>query len=210
MFRPRKHRRRLCDLYALNMPGERILTVPNLITLLRLCCLPIFLWFLFSVEDKAAAAWLLGALGATDWVDGWVARKFNQQSAFGAVFDPSVDRGLFIVAVMAIMVADSMPVWFGLAVLFREISVALAMLIATAFGMQRFAVSIWGKRYTFMLMFAVPLMLLAADDGRGSEFVFFLAWVFAIPGLFLSYTTAFAYVPVIRQNLRAGRQARKV
>jgi hypothetical protein len=59
-------------------------------------------------------------------------------------------------------------------------------------------------------MFAVPLMLLAADNGRGSDLVLYLAWVFAIPGLILSYTTAFAYVPVIRQNLRAGRQARKV
>jgi cardiolipin synthase len=191
------------------MSSNRILTVPNLITLLRLFCLPIFLWLLFAFEDKAGAAWLLGALGATDWVDGWVARRFNQQSTFGAVFDPTVDRGLFIVAVFAIVVDQSMPLWFAIAVLVREISVAVAMVTATAFGMQRFAVSIWGKRYTFLLMFAVPLMLLAADEGRGASLVMVLAWVFGIPGIVLSYSTAFAYIPEIRRNLHAGRRTRR-
>jgi cardiolipin synthase len=191
------------------MSSNRILTVPNLITLLRLFCLPIFLWLLFAIEDKAGAAWLLGALGATDWVDGWVARRFNQQSTFGAVFDPTVDRGLFIVAVFAIVVDQSMPLWFAIAVLVREISVAVAMVTATAFGMQRFAVSIWGKRYTFLLMFAVPLMLLAADEGRGASSVMVLAWVFGIPGIVLSYSTAFAYLPEIRRNLHAGRRTRR-
>ena len=164
---------------------------------------------MFAIEDKAGAAWLLGALGATDWVDGWVARKFNQQSTFGAVFDPTVDRGLFIVAVLAIVLDQSMPPLFAIAVLVREISVAAAMVIATAFGMQRFAVSIWGKRYTFLLMFAVPLMLLAADDGRGASWVMLLAWVFGIPGIVLSYSTALAYIPEIRRNLRAGRRTRR-
>jgi cardiolipin synthase (CMP-forming) len=191
------------------MSSNRVLTVPNLITLLRLFCLPIFLWLLFAIEDKAGAAWLLGALGATDWVDGWVARRFNQQSTFGAVFDPTVDRGLFIVAVFAIVVNQSMPPWFAIAVLVREISVAVAMITATAFGMQRFAVSIWGKRYTFLLMFAVPLMLLAADDGRGASCVMLLAWVFGIPGIVLSYSTALAYIPEIRRNLHAGRRTRR-
>lgn len=191
------------------MSTDRVLTAPNLITLLRLLCLPIFLWLLFSVEDKAGAAWLLGALGSTDWVDGWVARKFGQQSSFGAVFDPTVDRGMFIVAVLAIVIDQSMPLWFAVAVLIREISVAAAMVIATAFGMQRFSVSIWGKRYTFLLMFAVPLMLLAADDGRGAQLVLVGAWVFAIPGLIMSYMTAFGYIPKIRQNLHSGRALRR-
>ena len=191
------------------MSTDQVLTAPNLITLLRRLCLPIFLWLLFSVEDKAGAAWLLGALGSTDWVDGWVARKFGQQSSFGAVFDPTVDRGMFIVAVLAIVIDQSMPLWFAVAVLIREISVAAAMVIATAFGMQRFSVSIWGKRYTFLLMFAVPLMLLAADDGRGADLVSLVAWAFAIPGIILSYSTALAYIPEIRRNLRLGREARR-
>lgn len=190
------------------MPRREIFTVPNLITLLRLFCLPIFLWLLFSVKDRGAAAWLLGGLGATDWVDGWVARRFNQKSDFGAIFDPTVDRGLFIVAVIAILIDQSMPIWFGVAILVREVFVASAMSIATAFGMKRFAVNKWGKRYTFLLMFAVPLILLGQADGAGSRWVTWLGWFFGLPALVISYTTAINYLPVIRANLRSGRASR--
>ncbi len=187
------------------MPKREIFTVPNLITLLRLCCLPLFLWLLFTVKDRGAAAWLLGGLGATDWVDGWVARRFNQQSDFGAIFDPSVDRGLFIVAVIAILIDQSMPIWFGGAILAREVFVASVMAIATAFGMKRFAVNKWGKRYTFLLMFAVPLILLGQAEGAGSQWVTGLGWLFGVPALVMSYTTAFNYMPLIMTNLRLGR-----
>ena len=190
------------------MPKREIFTVPNLITLLRLFCLPIFLWLLFSLKDRGAAAWLLGGLGATDWVDGWIARRFNQKSDFGAIFDPTVDRGLFIVAVIAILIDQSMPIWFGVAILVREVFVASAMSIATAFGMKRFAVNKWGKRYTFLLMFAVPLILLGQADGAGSRWVTWLGWFFGLPALAISYTTAINYLPVIRANLRSGRASR--
>ena len=190
------------------MTKREIFTVPNLITLLRLFCLPIFLWLLFSVKDRGAAAWLLGGLGATDWVDGWVARRFNQKSDFGAIFDPTVDRGLFIVAVIAILIDQSMPIWFGVAILVREVFVASAMSIATAFGMKRFAVNKWGKRYTFLLMFAVPLILLGQAEGAGSRWVTWLGWFFGLPALVISYTTAINYLPVIRANLRSGRASR--
>ena len=191
------------------MAQRQILTFPNAITLMRLCCLPIFLWLLFSVRDRGAAAWLLGGLGATDWIDGWVARRFNQQSSFGAVFDPAVDRGLFIVSLIAILIDNSMPMWFGLAVLIREITVASVMLIATAFGMERFAVSIWGKRYTFLMMFAVPLILLGEADGAGAVWVTRGGWICAIPALVVSYLTAINYVPQISQHLRSGRALRR-
>ena len=191
------------------MAQRQILTFPNAITLMRLCCLPIFLWLLFSVQDRGAAAWLLGGLGATDWIDGWVARRFNQQSSFGAVFDPAVDRGLFIVSLIAILIDNSMPMWFGLAVLIREITVASVMLIATAFGMERFAVSIWGKRYTFLMMFAVPLILLGEADGAGAVWVTRGGWICAIPAVVVSYLTALNYVPQISQHLRSGRALRR-
>jgi len=168
----------------------------------------VFLWLLFSVQDRSAAAWLLGGLGATDWVDGWVARRFKQESTFGAVFDPAVDRTLFIVAIIAILIDNSVPNWFGIAVLVREVAVSGALVIGTVFGMQRFAVSIWGKRYTFLLMFAVPLILLGADNGAGAIWVTTAGWICAVPALVMSYTTAFAYASKIRQQLRVGRALR--
>lgn len=160
------------------------------------------------MQDRSGAAWLLGGLGATDWVDGWVARRFNQESTFGAVFDPAVDRSLFIIAIIATLIDNSVPNWFGIAVLVRELAVSGALLVATAFGMQRFAVSIWGKRYTFLLMFGVPLILLGADNGAGAIWVTTAGWIFAVPALVMSYTTAFAYAPKIRHQLRVGRALR--
>src|SRR5262245_26423075 len=83
---------------------DPIWTVPNLFTLIRLLCLPLFVWLLFGLPSRQAAAWLLGGLGATDWVDGYLARRLGQTSEFGKKFDPTVDRILFVVAVIAIMI----------------------------------------------------------------------------------------------------------
>lgn len=185
---------------------DRIWTVPNLFTLVRLLCLPWFLYLLFVDENRAAAAWLLAALGSTDWVDGYIARRFDQGSEFGKIFDPTVDRVLFIVAVTAIIVDGSIPVWFGVAVLVREILVGGVIAFSTLFlHMQRFGVTWLGKCATFLLMGAVPSFLLGAADVWESPFFGALAWVLGIPGLVLSYWTAIAYIPLIRSGLEAGR-----
>ena len=182
-----------------------MLSVPNAITLARLCMLPIFLYVLFGRDNRAAAAWLLGAISYTDWIDGWVARKLNQTSVFGSVFDPFVDRVLFIVATIGVMIDGGVPSWFCIAIMVREIAIGGAMLIGTMFGMQRFAVSYWGKWYTLFLMTSVPLLLLGASTSGLADGATVLGWIFAVPGLALSYYTAVMYVPVIRANLRAGR-----
>lgn len=189
---------------------RNILTVPNLITAVRLACIPIFLWLLFGRDDNANAAFLLGALGITDWVDGWVARRFNQTSDFGAIFDPTTDRVLFIVGTGAVLINGSIPLWFGLAIVVRECAVSAAMVIATLLGMRRFEVSLLGKRYTFLLMMAVPLLLLGSSDHATATAAEVAGWVLGVPGLVLCYYTAFAYLPKIRQNLAIGRRERNL
>lgn len=190
------------------LSSRQFLTVPNLITALRLCCLPIFLWLLFARDETAKAALLLGFLGMSDWVDGWVARRFSQGSAFGAVFDPATDRALFVVGTVAVLVSEAIPIWLGIAIVAREVILSSALLISTGFGMKRFAVSNLGKWYTLLLMTAVPLLLLASSDHVTAPLAKVLGWALAVPGLFLSYFTAFAYIPKIRQNLVAGRAER--
>ena len=182
-----------------------MLSFPNAITLARLCMLPVFLYVLFGRDNPAGAAWLLGAISYTDWIDGWVARKLNQTSVFGSVFDPFVDRMLFIVATLGVMIDGGVPRWFCIAILVREIAVGGAMLVATLFGMQRFAVSYWGKWYTLFLMTSVPLLLLGSSTSGLADGATLLGWILAVPGLCLSYYTVVVYVPVIRANLRAGR-----
>jgi cardiolipin synthase (CMP-forming) len=189
---------------------DSLWTVPNLVTLVRLLCLPLFVWLLFGLPSRQAAAWLLGGLGATDWVDGYLARRLGQTSEFGKKFDPTVDRLLFIVGIVAIIVNDAIPLWFAIAVLAREILVGGTIAVATvAFGMERFDVTWWGKTATFLLMFAVPGFLMGHSSIPVADAFTVAAWCFGIPGLVLSYYTAIAYVPTIRDAVRSGRQHRR-
>jgi len=190
---------------------HRFLTAPNLFTLLRLCCIPIFVWLLFGKDDQVAAAWLLGGLGATDWVDGWLARRFDQVSEFGKIFDPTADRLLFIVAIGSIISYGIPPTWVLWAIVVREVVVGATMAIATlAFSMERFDVTYWGKLATFLLMFAIPgFMLGDPDSGSFGQQGFLVAsWILVVPGLALSYWTAVQYVPKIRAGVAAGRAKR--
>lgn len=185
-----------------------IATLPNLITMVRLLMLPVFVVMLLVNEQRAGAALLLGVLGMTDWVDGWVARTFNQTSQFGMVFDPFVDRALFVVGTGAVLLDGGVPLWFCASILFREVFVGLMMLVGTMFGMKRFAVSIWGKRYTFLLMTSVPLLLLGASSHITADAAWVGGWVLGIPGLIMSYIVGLLYIPVVLQNVRAGRAER--
>lgn len=184
-------------------------TVPNLFTLARLLCLPLFLYLLLGRDNRAGAAWLLGGLGATDWVDGYLARRLGQVSEFGKKFDPTVDRLLFIVALVAIIADDAAPRWFCIAVLVREVLVGASIAVATvAFHMTRFDVTWLGKTATFLLMFAIPGFVLGASDFPGHDGFLVVAWVLGIPGLALSYWTAIGYIPEIRRGVASGRAAR--
>ncbi len=185
---------------------DTLWTIPNLVTLVRLLLLPVFVWVLFGLPSRQAAAWMLGILGTTDWVDGYLARRLGQTSEFGKKFDPTVDRLWFVVAIVSIIVNDSIPLWFAVLVLARELVVGGAMVVATlAFGMQRFDVTWWGKTATFLLMFAVPGFLMANSAAPAPGAWEVAAWAFGIPGLVLSYYTAVAYIPLIREGVRTGR-----
>jgi cardiolipin synthase len=188
---------------------DGIWSIPNAVTLVRLLLLPVFLYLLFGVEDRAAAAWMLGGLSATDWVDGYLARRLGQVSEFGKVFDPTVDRLLFVVATIAIIIDGSIPLWFALAVLAREVLVGLMMAIATiVFKMPRFDVTYWGKLATFLLMISVPGFLMGNSDISVAAWFTAIAWLVGIPGLVLSYWTALVYIPQVRTSVAAGAAAR--
>lgn len=196
------------DAAVAGMARNRYLTAPNAFTLLRLCCIPLFLYLLFGRDNRAGAAFLLGGLGATDWVDGWLARRFDQTSEFGKMFDPTVDRLMFIVGIGAIIVDGSAPLWFCWLAVAREVVVGGTIAVATlAFRMQRFDVTWWGKTATFLLMFAFPGFMLGASDFPGHAAFQVAAWVVGIPGLVLSYYTGVAYIPSIRAGVRAGRRS---
>ena len=180
-------------------------TLPNLITVVRLGCIPWFLWLLVSQENRTAAALLLGALGATDWVDGWIARRFDQVSEVGKVLDPTADRLLLVVALVAIVDDGSIPIWFAVLVLVREVLIGLAALLLLMVGVRRIDVTWWGKTGTFALLWAVPCFL-AGQSTIGAAWTFeAMAWIFGIPGLAIAWFAAWGYVPVARSAIEEWR-----
>jgi len=185
-----------------------VLTVPNAITAIRLACVPVFVWLLFGAHRQTEAAVLLAVLGATDWVDGYVARRFHQVSTVGKVLDPVADRVLVGTAVISVIVAGAVPLWFGVATVAREFVVSAAVLLLAALGAERIDVLWVGKAGTFGLMFAYPTFLLAHGHASWQTPFTVIAWVAAVPAIVLAWMAAFSYVPLSRAALRRGRAAR--
>ena len=186
---------------------DNAFTVPNLISILRLAAVPVFVWLLIGENRPLAAAALLGILGATDWVDGWIARRFNQVSELGKVLDPTADRIMFLVAVFTMIIDESVAVWFGILTLVREGVVAIAALILGALGARALKVTWVGKTSSFGLMFAFPLFLLStAVDGGQSTTYEVIAYVIGVPSLALHYIAPFVYIPLAITALREERE----
>lgn len=201
---------------------DRLLTVPNLITLVRLLCIPLYLWLLFGEDLRWQAAILLGVLGATDWVDGYVARHFHQVSNFGKMFDPAVDRLLMIVGVGSIIwVVAIDPVAgatantraflvFGLLSIGREVVMSIYVTIITLMGARRMDVTWVGKFGTFCQMAAFPLFLIGSDPSLADglrELVTGAAWIIGVPGLVAGYIAFAGYLREGPVALREGREA---
>src|SRR5262245_18452548 len=179
---------------------QRILTVPNLISVVRLLCAPIFVWLLFDDQEIAAAA-VLALLGASDWVDGWIARTFDQGSNLGKVLDPIADRVLLLVAAVALLVDGAVPVVVGVLAMVREAVVSVAVLALALAGARRIDVQWAGKAGTLSLMFAFPLFLVADNVDTGHNLALAGAWFFSVVGLVLGYYAAITYLPMARDAL---------
>ena len=181
--------------------------MPNGLTVLRLLCLPVFVWLMARPHHAGwyPAAWLLGGLGVTDGLDGYIARHFNQVSNLGKVLDPIADRLLLAVAAISIIVAGAVPIWVAIVALVREAFVAGGFLVVAAAGGRRMDVQWAGKAGTFGLMCALPLFLAghAHDDWHRVAEV--LAWVAVTPGLVFGWYAAITYVPKARAALVQAR-----
>lgn len=187
----------------------RVWTVPNAISVVRLACAPLVWWLLLVADEPWGAVAVLAGLGASDWVDGWIARRFDQGSELGKVLDPTADRVLLLVGVAALLVDDRIPDWYGILVVVREVAIAVVTLSLAAVGARRIDVLWVGKAGTLLTMFSLPAFL-AADLATGAAHSGLrgVAWACAVPSLALSYYAAARYVPEARRALAEGRAAR--
>ncbi len=185
-------------------PSDAILTLPNVITFARLALIPLFLWLALGPENMLAA-WIVGfTLGSTDWIDGKVARRYQQVSNLGIAIDPFFDRLAVAAAAVVIIMRDLAPLWTVVVVLVRD-GLLLAMLpFISARGIARPPVSQTGKAGSFGVMWAFGLFIGTAITNPPTDWVRVLAWLVFYPGITLSYMAAFDYARTVLASLRAG------
>jgi cardiolipin synthase (CMP-forming) len=190
---------------------DRILTVPNGLTAIRLACLPVFVVLIAQPNGsgRLAAAALLAALGITDGLDGYIARHFHQVSSLGKVADPLVDRALVLTAVIATVAVGAIPVWLVVVVLSREALVLAGSAALLLAGAKRIDVSWAGKAGTFGMMVALPLFIVGDAPFRWHTEAEWGAWVAAAWGLALGWYAVIGYIPRARTAVAQSRERRE-
>ena len=191
---------------------DRILSLPNVITTVRLVLTPIFVVLLAQPHrrDWFAAAIVLAVAGSTDWLDGQVARRFDQVTTLGKIIDPAADRILLATAVVGILAVGAIPVPIAAIAIGREALVAVAAVILAVAGARRIDVTLVGKAGTFGLMLAFPLFLAGHSTVGWHHTALVLGWATAIVGLTLGWISVVLYVPLARGALAEGRAQREV
>ena len=177
-------------------PDGRVVTVPNLLSLARLAALPL-IWVDLVAGRYGRALVVLGASAATDWFDGYLARRLDQRTRLGALLDPLGDRLLLLVAGVGLVAAGVLPWWPVVLLVVREGTVGLAGAVLVARGRSVPETSRLGKAATFGLLWALPLLLAAAWAGEGpgapQPVLAALGWTALLVNLALSYVTAVGY-----------------
>jgi len=188
--------------------SSAVLTVPNLISLLRLGAIPVFAWLV--VRGRLGTATLvLAGIGVSDWVDGWIARRFNQVSRLGQLLDPAADRLALVVAAVVFIVEGITPWWVVGLILLRDVAIAAGGGVLKSRGGAIPAVNVVGKAGTCALMYALPLFLLGRTEVEAAHLARVLGWVFFVPGIALYYFAGALYALDMRRQLgRLGRISR--
>ncbi len=185
-------------------PGDRVFTVPNIISMARLAGVPVFLWLVLGPRADWWAVGLLIAAGLSDWLDGKLARAWNQQSRLGQVLDPAADR-LYIAATLAGLAVRGIIGWWLVAVLVsRELVLGVALLVLRRHSFGPLQVSFLGKAATLCLLYAFPLLFLGSHAGAAALAARVTGWAFAIWGSALYWWAAALYLTQTRQVISAA------
>jgi cardiolipin synthase len=180
--------------------SDRILTIPNLVSFIRLAAIPVFWWLLLGEDEVAAATIVFAVIATTDWVDGFLARRLGQVSKLGKALDPVADRLLIASAVVAGLIAGIVPPVIGIVLIVREIYMAIVTLVLVSRGKGTLEVRWLGKLATFLVYSSVAWFYMAAVPFL-EPLTWPLAWVAGIVGLALYWYTAFQYTGDARRRL---------
>ncbi|MGY2129779.1 CDP-alcohol phosphatidyltransferase family protein [Blastococcus sp. SYSU DS0617] len=186
---------------------DRVWTLPNALSVLRLLGVPLFLWLLLGPEADGWAVIVLMISGITDWADGKLARWLDQGSRLGALLDPAADRLYIVCTLVALALRDIAPVWMVALLLGRELVLGVGLLVLRRYGYPPLQVHYLGKAATFLLLYAFPGLLLADGSGWLATAIAPFAWAFAIWGTALYLLAGVFYVVQVVGIVRAERAA---
>ncbi len=179
----------------------RIWTVPNAVSLLRLLGIPLFLWLLLVQEQDIPAFFVLVVAGASDWVDGFLARLLNQRSRVGELLDPLADRLYIAATLIGLALRGFIPWWLVAAIAARDVMLLLLIPRIRRLGKAALPVTYVGKGATFALLWGFPLFLLSGIPYPLGSVAEASAWAFALWGTFMYWWAGIRYFIIARTLL---------
>ena len=172
---------------------DRLLTVPNVLSFLRLLAVPVFGWLILAGHDLAAVI-LLAVSGATDWLDGFLARLLHQTSLLGARLDPVVDRLYILTAVLVMTVRGLVPWWLLALLAGRDLLLLCLLPSLRRSGRIALPVNLVGKAGTMFLLLAFPLMLIGSSGSFNLAVAEWMGWILAVVGASAYWTAGLLYL----------------
>ena len=184
--------------------SRRVWTVPNVLSLLRLAGVPLFLYWALVTEQDGRAILLLMAAGATDFLDGYIARRFRSFTRLGQLLDPLADRLYILATLLALVARDGLPLWWALGLIGRDLLLTACLPVLRRHGYGPLEVTFLGKAATFNLLYAFPMLLAAlpSNDGLLADVFRPMGWAFATWGSLLYLWTGVLYVVQVRRLTR--------
>ncbi|WP_238993293.1 CDP-alcohol phosphatidyltransferase family protein [Nocardioides caldifontis] len=181
--------------------SDRILTIPNALSAVRLALLPLFVWLVLGPEADAAAVGVLVAIGLSDYLDGYLARRLDQTSKLGALLDPVADRLYILAAVVALGVREIIPLWLVVGLPARDVFLWLLVPFLRTRGYSALPVHFLGKAATAALIYAFPLLLLGDGDSTVALVARVFGWAFAVWGIGMYWWAGVLYAWQVRRLL---------
>jgi cardiolipin synthase len=181
--------------------GRQVLTIPNIISIIRLAGVPLFLWLILVPEADGWALLVLMLSGVSDFADGYLARRLNQTSPLGAILDPVADRLYILSTVVGLAVRDIIPWWLAILLPARDLFLWGLVPFLRTRGYSALPVHFLGKAATANLLYAFPLLLLGDGTGLLATLAKVFGWAFAIWGTGLYWWAGILYAWQVRKLL---------
>ncbi len=179
--------------------SDRVLTVPNILSFLRLAGVPVFVYLLLGPQADGWAIAILMVAGVTDWADGKLARLLNQSSRLGALLDPAADRLYILATLVGLVLRHVIPLWLAVLIIGRDLVLATTLPALRRRGLTALPVHYLGKAATFNLLYAFPLLLIGSQPGTLGSIAKPIAWAFTIWGTGLYLWAGGLYLIQFRQ-----------